>query len=312
MRVLDILRPPLVAIDVGTAATRVCWGSANAVEHPSVVSVEAHGSFIARRVMRSGVVADVAGVANVIGTLLGQRRQVWRRRPAAVVCAPTDISPGERDALVEAVTTGGASVVTVVAEPLAAAIGAGVDLSSEYATAIVDIGDGVTDLAVFKNASMVLCDAKRIGCGTLRAAIHDWLELKTAGEELREDTVDEIVRSYCRLDSRSSVVTSPPDSSVFAARDDLQALLEPVIEAIAAFVATTLRCLPDAVATEVIENGLYVTGGGAKLRRLVRGIEDRVSVHVNSPRDPLHAVIRGATQMLRYAQFLGAQRTSTG
>jgi rod shape-determining protein MreB len=247
--------------------------------------------------MRGGVVADIGGVANVIAALLDRRCRAWRRRPAAVVCAPTDVSMQERDALIEAVAAGGASVVCVAPEPLAAAIGAGVDLSSEYATAIVDIGDGVTDLAVFKNGTIVFSDAKRIGCGTLRAAIHDWLELQRHWkEELSEETVDRIVRSYCRLD--------PMTTPIRVSRDDLDLLLEPVIDAIASFVATTLQKLPDDLAAEVIESGICITGGGAKLDRVVRYIEADVGLPVRCADEPLTAVIRGAAAMLRQPTLL--------
>jgi rod shape-determining protein MreB len=288
--VLDILRPPLVAIDVGTATTRMCWSSGEAYELPSVACEKVHGRTVVRRVMRGGVVTDIAGVAGVVGTLLATRRRAWRRRPAAVVCAPTDASAQERKALVEAVAAGGASVVAVVPEPLAAAIGAGLDVSSEYATPILDVGDGVTDFAIFRNGSMVFSDAIRIGCSTLRAAIHDWLELQQGPDAmLPEETVEEVVRAYCN--------GVPPPLPV--SHEDLEVLLDPVLDAIASFVATNLQKLPDALAAEVIENDVHVTGGGAKLRRLVRCIEDRIGLPVNSPGEPRNAVIRGETEMVR-------------
>ncbi|MGZ8781601.1 MAG: rod shape-determining protein, partial [Thermoanaerobaculia bacterium] len=176
MRVLDLLRPPLVAIDVGTATTRVSFGATRVVERSSVVREDLHGTVVAHSTVRAGVVADIAGVANVIEQLLA-RHGTWRRRPLAIVCAPTDISSAERDALIEAVAEAGASVAAVVPEPLAAAIGAGVDIASEYATAVVDIGEGITDFAVFRSGAIIHSHARRIGCGTLRAALRDWLEL---------------------------------------------------------------------------------------------------------------------------------------
>ncbi|MGZ8709466.1 MAG: rod shape-determining protein, partial [Thermoanaerobaculia bacterium] len=128
---MDLLRPPLVAIDVGTATTRVSFGATRVVERSSVVREDLHGTVVAHSTVRAGVVADIAGVANVIEQLLA-RHGTWRRRPLAIVCAPTDISSAERDALIEAVAEAGASVAAVVPEPLAAAIGAGVDIASEY------------------------------------------------------------------------------------------------------------------------------------------------------------------------------------
>lgn len=209
MRPFDIFRRPLVAIDVGTATTRVSFGGAVPLEHPSAVREELGGT---RSVMRGGVVADIAGVASVVERLLARRLRRWRRRPAALICAPSDASAREREALVEAVAAGGASVVSVVLEPLAAAIGAGVDLTSEYATVVVDIGDGVTDIAVLRSASVVFSDAKRIGCSTLRAAIHDSLDA-----QLSDVAVETLVRAYCeriRLRAR----TTSPSSSILSSR----------------------------------------------------------------------------------------------
>lgn len=284
MRVLDFLRPPLVAIDVGTATTRVSFGTGHVVEQPSVVREKIGGEVVTRPAMRSGVVTDIAGVASIINVLLGTSL----RRPAAVVCAPTDVSRDERDALIEAVAEGGASVVSVVPEPLAAAIGSGVDVVSEYATAIVDIGEGVTDFAVLRNASIVWSDAKRVGCSTFLDAIRDWNELRYE-QHLTDTAIEQIVRSYC---SGSSV------------DEDVEMLLEPVIDDIASFIARAFLQLPDTTAAEIIESGLYVTGGGAKLARLVTRIEQRIGMPLVLSREPLGAVVRGAGAMLRNRRLL--------
>lgn len=288
MRVLDILRPPLVAIDVGTAMTRISFGASGVVEQPSVVAERVDGTVVQRSTMRGGVVADMAGVAAVVEMLLGRPRRPWQRRPGAIVCAPTDVSMPEREALIEAVAAAGASVVAVVPEPLAGAIGAGIDVTSEYATAIVDIGEGVTDFAVLRNASVVWSQAKRIGCGTLRGAIRDWNELR-GDTPMTDGAIESIVRNYCSDAARS---------------ENVETLLEPVIDDIASFIAAAFLQLPHDLAAEVIETGLHVTGGGAKLRRLVSLIEQRVGLPLNIAQEPLGAVIRGAGEMLRNRRLL--------
>lgn len=280
MRVLDLLRPPLVALDVGTSVTRLSYTSGEVLEQASVEDV--------RPVVRGGVVADVAGVANVVHGLLDRRRRHWRRRPAAVICAPSDATTAERETLMEAVVEGGASVVTVVPEPLAAAVGAGVDIASEYATAIVDIGDGVTDFAVFRGGAIVRSGAQRIGCGTMRGAVRDWLALRQGLGGTPEETLEEVVRAYCGS-----------GAALLLDREHLETLLDPVVESMAAFLAAAVRELPDAMAAEVIESGIHVTGGGAHLDRLVRRIESAVGLPLVPASDPLHAVIRGARAMLR-------------
>lgn len=297
MRVLDFLRTPLVAIDVGTATTRVSFGATRVVERSSVVREDLHGRVVAHSTVRAGVVADIAGVANVIEELLA-KRGTWRRRPAAIVCAPTDVSEAERDALIEAVAEAGASVAAVVPEPLAAAIGAGVDIGSEYATAVVDIGEGITDFAVFRGGAIIHSHARRIGCGTLRAALRNRFELDGDDATPRTDeSIEEIVRAYCSGGTRTTHGLS---------RDEIRTVLEPEIDAIASFIAATFRELPDGMATEVIESGIYVTGGGAKLDRLVDRIEEKVGLPLTCAGEPLGAVIRGASEMLRNRRLLSA------
>ena len=268
MRVLDFLRPPLVALDVGTSAMRMSFGDG------AVAETEA-----CRRAMRGGVVTDVAAVAGAVSRLLEARRS-WQR-PAVLLCAPTDASAGERDALIEAVTSGGASVVAVVPEPLAAAIGSGVDVASEYATAVIDVGEGVTDFAVFRSGSMIWSRAMRMGCGSLRRAVEDWIGDETSAEAL--------VRAWCA----DEVVP-----------EQVEAAIEPLIDEIASFVARSIGALPSAVVVELIESGVCITGGGAKLERLVERIERLTRLSIVRAPDPLRAVIRGAGEMLRNRDLL--------
>lgn len=305
MRVLDILQTPLVAIDVGTSVTRLRSTSEQLFEQPSVVRELVEGRFVSRPAMRNGVVADIAGVAGIVDALLSKRRRRWRR-PGAVVCAPTDVSEAERDALVEAIAAGGASAVAVVPEPLAAALGAGVDVSSEYATAILDIGEGVTDFAVIRNGSIVRSEALRIGCGALRSAVRGWVEFRQDEiGALSDETIENIVRGYCRSGNETrSVATLQAWKPVVMRRDDLDMLLEPVMDDIASFIAATMRDLPDQLAAEIIESGIHATGGGAKLGQLVARIEERVGLPLTIPDDPLAAVINGAARMLRSRQLL--------
>ena len=301
MRVLDILRPPLVAIDVGTATTRVSFGSRRIVELPSVVRERVDGVAFSRPTMRGGVVADIAGAASVLARLLEKGRFPWRR-PAAIVCAPSDATGEEREALIESVSEGGASVVAVVPEPLAAAIGARVDIASEYATAIVDIGEGVTDFAVFRNASIVRSEAKRIGCGALRAAVRDWWDVRRPDAPRPSDEVlESVVRAWCRADGPAAALPG-------LRREDVETLLEPVVDEIATFVAAAVQNLPDSLAAEVIESGICVTGGGAKLDRLVAQIEKSVGLPLARADEPLTAVIRGAGEMIRNRDLLTAAR----
>lgn len=300
VRVLKEFRRPVVAIDVGTAVTRVSFGNGEVFEQPSVVHEEVRESVVVRPAMREGVVADIAAVAEVVHGLLRRRRRFWPQRPAAIVCAPTDVSEAERDALIDAVAEGGASIVSVVPEPLAAAVGARVDVASEYATALVDIGAGVTDFAVFRNGSIVRSRAHRVGCGALRTALQQWLDLRYCVTAVAAGPLEDVVRAYCGNAAPGGAVIPLPDGSfVDLESDELEAVLEPVIESMATFLALTVRELPDSMAAEVIESGISVTGGGATCQRIVEAVEREIGLRLTIAPNPLHAVIRGAREMLQ-------------
>jgi rod shape-determining protein MreB len=173
-------------------------------------------------------------------------------------------------------------VTRVVPEPLAAAIGAGVDISSEYAQLIVDIGDGVTDAAVISNGTICRSSAIRFGCAEIRRSVSEWL-LWQREITVDDDAADRIVRAYCAGESRD---------------DDLGAVIDPALDTISAFVAGFLRGLPDSLAVEVIESGVHLTGGGSLLRALVKKIESATRLRAFRAADPLHAVVAGARAML--------------
>jgi rod shape-determining protein MreB len=117
------------------------------------------------------------------------------------------------------------------------------------------------------------------------------------GRALPEDTLDAIVRAWC---TRQSAIPGPFGLQ----RDDVEALLEPLVDEIASFLASSIRRLPDGIATEVIESGVCITGGGARLGRLVSRIEQRTGLTITQPADPMTSVIRGAAAMLRNERLL--------
>lgn len=156
---------PRIAVDLGTARTRVAWGNRMAVELPSMAED--------RPALRCGVVVDKLAAVAVLRTLMGNFARQCFSRPKAIACVPTDADDRERDAVIDCVKEAGAQSVYLIPEPFAAAVGAGADLSSPYAHMIMDIGEGVTDCAVIREGRIVASRAVRIGCGDLRDAVAD-------------------------------------------------------------------------------------------------------------------------------------------
>jgi rod shape-determining protein MreB len=297
--------PPVVAIDTGTAVTRLATGTSGVIERPSRISEVIDGEVIERPVMRAGVVSDIAGLASVLSSMFAERQSLWRRKMTAIVCTPSNATAEEKEALVEAVTVAGASVSAVVPEPLAAAIGSGVDIGSSYATAILDIGEGVTDFAVIREGVLVHSEALRVGCGTLREAIRDWLQFQ---HDLTVDdsTAEAVVRAYVADGPHGIRVPRRLRSDLHFERDEIGTIIDPEIDAIASFADGALRRLSHSIATEVIESGVFLAGGGARHELLVRRIDEKIGMATTRRTEPLTAVIRGAREMLRDRKLLRA------
>src|SRR5512135_1197775 len=175
-----ILAGPDLAIDLGTANTRLYAGDRGVVvEEPTAWNGQAQKARSPATPwqesqltpVQAGVVVDIEAAAALLSPLIRRARRVHLVRPRALLCTPSDASEHERAALVETAHRAGASVLAVSPEPLAAALGAGLDPTSRYASMIVDIGSGVTDIAVIRSGRIIHSAAVRMGCSDLRSAV---------------------------------------------------------------------------------------------------------------------------------------------
>lgn len=299
----SLFADPDLAIDLGTATTRLCTARSAIAEVPSAMPD------VCSSPVRAGVVVDSEQAANLLAPLIHATRRRGRLRPRALVCTPTDASALERAALIEAIHGAGATEVMLACEPLAAAIGAGLDIASERARVLVDIGEGVTDMAVISAGAIVSTHATRVGCADLADALRRWAREAT-GVEVSRPAAAAFFRQWDFL------TAPPPDRRYWLHCQDnadrrlalmaagVTAATAGVVEHIVSEIAHFLHDLPPELSCEVIENGLCLTGGGALLPGLATRIALHTSLDVNVPPDPLHAVIHGARQMLTTANEL--------
>lgn len=316
---------PDLAIDLGTANTRLyAQGHGLIADEPSLIkikpetgAVEAVGKKAARLAKRersshsvsplhAGVVADVDAASSLLTPLLKRARGYGMIKPRALTCAPTDACDEERAALVEAMKRAGASAVVVVPEPLAAAIGAGLDISSPYAQMLVDIGDGVTDIAIIRSSTLINTYAVRTACSDLQRAVSQMMAFRYGvllypHEAQRLTHLIGAIQDY---DDEELYVTYGTDLlsggpvSLYVSNLDVIEAIQPVLDTIIAAIHNTVRDLPPKTSCEVIENGICLTGGGAKLKGLSTRLSTATSLDVFTTDDPMRAVINGATQML--------------
>lgn len=301
-RLGSVFADPDLAIDLGTATTRLCSARSSIAEVPSALVDDATP-------VRAGVVVDSEQAAALLAPLVYAARRGGLLRPRALVCSPTDATAQERAAVVEATHAAGAASVMIACEPLAAAIGAGLDVGADRACVLIDIGEGVTDMAVIRAGGVMTTHATRVGCADLADALRRWAR-ETTGIEVSRPAAAAFFRHWDFLNRPAAdrrywlACHDDTQRSLALMAGGIAAATEGVIEHIVAEIAAFLHDLPPELSCEVIESGLCLTGGGALLPGLATRIAQRTSLDVTVPPNPLHAVIHGARQMLTTANEL--------
>lgn len=318
---------PDLAIDLGTANTRLyAHGKGLVADEPSLVrfdkktgSVEAVGQRAAKLAvashddcsrdvapLRAGVIADVDAAASLLTPLFRRARRLGLVRPRVLACAPTDARDEERASIVEAALRAGAASVHLAPEPLAAAIGAGLDVSSPYAQMLVDVGDGVTDIAVIASGSLLTSVAVRTACSDMHAAVRNAVA-ESHGTDLYSYEAERLTRTVgvtqtegppAGISAFGSDRKTGREVQVIVSRRIIAEAIDPVASSIVDAVTAAVNDLPATVSCEVIESGICLTGGGARLPGLADRLATVTALEVRPASDPLRAVINGARQML--------------
>lgn len=256
--------------------------------------------------LECGVIVDPETTVEVLRPMLRQRLHSSIKRPRVLACTPTDVTAAERLAVETCIMEAGASSVLIVPEPLAAAVGAGIDIGCRYAKFLVDFGDGVTDCAVIRDGQVMASLAARVGCGDLRKAVHSFT--RTAlGCEITEAEADRIIRKVglaCCGEEICSGMEGGTARQLPIQIAALQQELWRVVSRMLAPIKALLKDLPSAVGAEVIEDGIFLTGGGALLPGMCEAVATRSRIETRIVPDPLGAVIQGACTMLPFAATL--------
>jgi rod shape-determining protein MreB len=299
------LRNPDLAVDLGTALARVSTSrSPSCLERPTRVGAAA--------AVTGGAVHDPDLAADVLRPMFRRVQRPGFRPSRVLACAPCDASESERENLIRAIRGASAGAVYVVPEPLAAAIGAGADVSEDMCL-VVDIGEGVTDCAILAEGRLQTSVTVRGGCAAFRAEVRATV-IREAGLEVPDEECDRLLQ-HIGLPGASGpggviLALAHLPGNHFLKKHPFPRNL--IAEAIARGVETTLSPLakfvqsldPHTMAV-LDEQALFLTGGGA----LIPGMEARVAqalqLRVRTPAAPHHAAIRGAAAMLEVADLAG-------
>jgi rod shape-determining protein MreB and related proteins len=330
-----------MGIDLGTANTLVSvQGKGIVLSEPSVVAVRKGTNRVlmngravgieakkmlgktpddieAIRPLKHGVIADF-DVTEAMLTYFIQKvhQRRFGVRPRIVIAVPAQITAVEKQAVYHSAERAGARRVYLIEEPRAAGIGAGLPIEEPFASMIVDIGGGTTEIAVMSLAAIVTAKSLRIAGDNYDDAIINHLK-RTHNLQIGEQTAERIkvsIGSAGVLEEEMTLQVKGQDAStgmprgcVVTSQEIREALNEPVMQQIGA-VREVLERTPPELAADLVDNGLTLCGGGALLRGLDRIIEEHTGLPVTIAPDPLQCVGRGTGLFLenldRYASIL--------
>lgn len=329
---------PDVGVDLGTATVLVyVKGRGIVLKEPSVVAInrddnkviavgeEARrmlgrtpGNIIAVRPLREGVIADYDVTERMLRYFLGKcgcRR--FFLRPRVMICVPTAVTGVEERAVRQAAVQAGARQVFLIEEPMAAALGAGLDVSEPSGSMVIDIGGGTTDIAVLSLGGIVCSASTRVGGDKLDEAIVRYVRREfnmIIGERAAEELKIEIATANPTSSNNRSaairgrdLVTGLPRSVTVTSHQVWEAIREPV-EIIVAAVKGVLECTPPELAADIVDKGIVLTGGGA----LLDGIDILLSKETGLPiyvaDDPVSCVALGTGRALGMLNVLARSR----
>ena len=297
----------MVAVDTKTDEVRCVGGEAKAVIGRTP------GSIVAVRPLKDGVIADFDITTNMLENFLKKAcGNSMFSRPRVVICIPSGVTEVERRAVREATLKAGARQVSVIEEPMAAAIGAGLPISEPTGSMIVDIGGGTAEIAVISLGGIVASRSVRMAGDMFDQAIIAFIKRKynlLIGERTAEQIKIEIGSAYV-LDPEltmeikgRNLVDGLPKNIVVHSEDVRAALLE-CLEKITSAIKETLERTPPELSADIIDRGITLTGGGALLRGLDQLIQSETGIDVHVAEDPLDCVAKGAGAVLDHVDVL--------
>lgn len=316
-----------IGIDLGTANILITLkGKGIVLKEPSVVAIDKKKQTVlatgyeakemlgrtpenikAVRPMKDGVIADLSATQIMLKKML---QKVCNRynagRPRVVVGVPSGITEVEERAVEEAVLQAGAREVYLIEEPMAAAIGSNINVAEPTGNIVVDIGGGTTEVAVISLGGIVLCNSLRIAGDELDQDIVNFVkkEMNLAiGETTAENIKKEIGCALPLMTELSMEVTGRdlatglPKTIIVTSSQIGEAMAESISK-IADIVKQTLERTPPELASDIMERGIVLTGGGALIKNLDTLLSDKTGMPVYVTDDPLDCVVKGAGKTL--------------
>lgn len=318
-----------IGIDLGTASVLVYVnGKGVVLKEPSVVAYDRNsgeikaigeearlmlgrtpGNIIAVRPLRQGVISDYNVTEKMIKYFVQKAmgKRIFKK-PHISVCVPGGVTEVEKKAVEEATYAAGAREVHLIEEPVAAAIGAGIDISKACGNMIVDVGGGTSDIAVISLGSAVVSTSLKIAGDDFDEAIVRYMRKKHSlliGERTAEEIKIKIGTTYFNEEEAEmevkgrNLLTGLP-KTVTITSSEIEEALKDTTNKIVEAVISVLEQTPPELAADILDRGIMLTGGGAMLRGLERLIEERTGIHTMTADDPMKVVAIGTGQFVEF------------
>jgi len=317
-----------LGIDLGTANTLVCVKNKGVVlNEPSVVSVNTRTKDIiavgekakkmigrtpdsceAIRPLKNGVIADYEITEKMLREFYKRvHKRTFLSSPRVVICVPAGVSQVERRAVIDVTLEAGARDAYLIEEPMAAAIGVGVNIFDPEGNLIVDIGGGTTEIAVISLGGIVRTSSLKVAGDRFDTAIGEYVRQRhdlLIGEKTAEDIKINIATALSGDEevtyeiSGRNILNGLPKNAVISSLEVQEAIM-PLIKKIVEEIKLVLEKTPPELSSDIKRKGVILTGGGAGIRGLDQKIAESIQLEVRSSENPLNCVVNGIEMLLQ-------------
>lgn len=323
-----------IGIDLGTATTLVFVdGRGVVLQEPSVVAVQRDtdavlavgdeakqmigrtpGDIQAVRPLKDGVIADFDVTEKMLRYFIGKvHKKSFFSRPRVVIGVPSGVTEVERRAVIDAALNAGAREAYTIEEPMAAAIGAGLPVAEPVGSMVVDIGGGTTEVAVVALGGIVVAQSKRVAGDEMDESIIQYIRRNynlLIGQPTSERVKIELGSAYPQEEEETreirgrDLILGLPKTITVTSSEIREAMVEP-ITAIVEAVKQTLERTPPELASDIMDKGIMLAGGGSQLRDLDKLIQHSTGIPVHVSPDPVSCVVYGTGKVLEEIHTLG-------